>query len=30
VQDSAMVLHHMEEGADRMEGAIIVLERSSF
>jgi hypothetical protein len=29
-QDSEMVLHHMEEGADRMEGAIMVLERSSF
>jgi len=24
------ILHHMEEGADHMDGAIMVLERSSF
>jgi hypothetical protein len=30
VQGSEMVLHHMEEGADLMEGGIMVLVRSSF
>jgi len=30
VQGSEMILHHMEEGADLMDGSIMVLERSSF